>query len=87
MLCSLVESANTKESQRAKTTNYFSVRLSGGNAMNDLPVLVENEQDERLISVSVQLLSDNACVSLAASSSASSSMACAGSKIVPRENV
>jgi hypothetical protein len=55
--------------------------------MNDLPVLVENEQDERLISVSVQLLSDNACVSLAASSSASSSMACAGSKIVPRENV
>jgi hypothetical protein len=32
--------------------------------MDDLPILVENEQDERLISVSVQLLGDNACVSL-----------------------
>jgi hypothetical protein len=31
--------------------------------MYDLPILVENQQGERLISVSVQLLRDNARVS------------------------
>src|ERR1043166_769379 len=34
----------------------------GGDAIYDLPILVENEQNERLIAVSVQLLGNNPCV-------------------------
>jgi hypothetical protein len=51
-----------KPNAETPLTKVKRLGLRGGKATYDLPIFVENEQDKRLMSVSVQLLGDNTCV-------------------------